>query len=126
MRVGDRLPAVGGPSDSGPSRAFYLVRRYLDVTQRPAVSADGAGSGRLTAPLDGSVTQLFVAAGQQVEKGTLVLVLEAINMEHRVASDVDGTVERVCVAVGDQVKTRQQLAEITPAPSSEAAEEEAA
>jgi geranyl-CoA carboxylase alpha subunit len=85
---------------------------FEDVTYRPATVAGGAGSGMLRAPLDGAVTRLFVAAGEAVSRGQLVLVLEAMKMEHRIVADVDGTVEALHVDAGVQVKTRQLLAEI--------------
>jgi geranyl-CoA carboxylase alpha subunit len=85
---------------------------FDDVTHRPARAAQGAGSGLLRAPLDGAVTKLFVTRGDSVARGQLVLVLEAMKMEHRILSDVDGTVEALHVDAGVQVKTRQLLAEI--------------
>jgi geranyl-CoA carboxylase alpha subunit len=90
------------------------VRRYLDVTHRPAASGEGAGSGRLAAPLDGRVTTIFVELGQHLARGDRVMVLEAMKMEHRIESDVDGEVSALHVRSGEQVKTRQLLAEITP------------
>ena len=88
--------------------------RFINTTHQPAVSADAAGSGRLTAPLDGAVTELAIRVGDVVEKGQLVLVLEAMKMEHRIVADVEGTLASLPVGVGDQVKTRQLLANIEP------------
>ena len=90
------------------------VLRVDDVTHRPARAADGKGSGRITAPLDGAVLQTFVESGAEVTEGDLLLVLEAMKMEHRLLADVDGTMTALHVSTGDQVKTRQLLAEITP------------
>ena len=90
------------------------VHRIDDVTHRPARAADGKGSGRITAPLDGAVLQTFVQCGAEVKEGDLLLVLEAMKMEHRLLADVDGTLATLHVSTGDQVKTRQLLAEITP------------
>jgi geranyl-CoA carboxylase alpha subunit len=86
---------------------------FVNTTYRPAESADAGGSGRLTAPLDGAVTEVAVSVGDVVAKGQLVLVLEAMKMEHRIIADADGKVEALLVGVGQQVKTRQLLAEIT-------------
>ncbi len=90
-------------------------RRYDNTTHVPAVSADAPGSGQLVAALDGAVMKLFVEQGAQVETGQLLLVMEAMKMEHRILADVCGTVSAVHVAQGDQVKTRQLLVEIAPA-----------
>ena len=95
--------------------AIFLPGLALtDVAGRPAGSADG-GSGHITAPLDGAVTAVFATVGDAVSKGQLLLVMEAMKMEHRMTADVDGVLAAMPVAVGDQVKTRQLLVEITPA-----------
>jgi geranyl-CoA carboxylase alpha subunit len=87
---------------------------YRDRTHAPAETAAGAGSGRLLAPLDGAVVGLRREPGARVKAGDVVLLLEAMKMEHRVVADIDGTVATVHVAPGDQVRTRQLLVEITP------------
>jgi geranyl-CoA carboxylase alpha subunit len=92
----------------------HRVHRLVDVTHRPAQAADGKGSGKIAAPLDGSVLKVFVEAGAEVSEGDLLVVLEAMKMEHRLLADVDGTLETLHVSAGDQVKTRQLLAEIRP------------
>jgi geranyl-CoA carboxylase alpha subunit len=92
----------------GP-RCFLPALTVTDITQRPAASADG-GTGTLIAPLDGAVTAVFVQAGEAVTRGQLLLVMEAMKMEHRLVADVDGTVVTLRARVGDQVKTRQLLA----------------
>jgi geranyl-CoA carboxylase alpha subunit len=88
------------------------VRDYHNVTHRAARGADRVGSGRLLAPLDGAVMELFAAAGDLVEPGQLILVIEAMKMEHRVLADVAGTVAAITVGAGDQVRARQLLVEI--------------
>ena len=91
------------------------VRAYTNTTHLPAELGSAEASGRLVAPLDGEVIGVRVAEGDRVDKGQLLLVVEAMKMEHRVFAEVAGTVAAIHVAVGDQVKTRQRLAEITPA-----------
>jgi geranyl-CoA carboxylase alpha subunit len=90
------------------------VRVLEDVTHRPARVQGAAGSGRIVAPLDGSVRRIFVEAGAVVARGETLLVLEAMKMEHPIRADVDGTVSSLSVTEGTQVKTRQLLAEIAP------------
>ncbi|MGH8442697.1 MAG: biotin/lipoyl-containing protein [Nevskiaceae bacterium] len=45
-----------------------------------------------------------------------MVVLEAMKMEFQLATPVDGKVESVSVAAGAQVKGRQLLVQVTPAP----------
>lgn len=60
-------------------------------------------SGQVSAPLPGKIVQVMVAEGANVKKGTALLVLEAMKMEHTIAAPADGVVERVNYGEGDQV-----------------------
>ena len=54
-----------------------------------------------------------MAAGDRVESGQTLVVLEAMKMEHRITASVDGTVETVLVAPGDRVDAHQPLLQLT-------------
>lgn len=47
-----------------------------------------------------------------VSKGQLLLVLEAMKMEHPLKAGIEGVITRVQVNLGDQVKNRQVLVEV--------------
>jgi geranyl-CoA carboxylase alpha subunit len=51
-------------------------------------------------------------AGDSVTKGQLLLVLEAMKMEHPLTAGIDGVIKGVQVIAGDQVRNRQVLLEI--------------
>ena len=68
-----------------------------------------AGGGKLTAPMPGRITQVLTKAGAEVARGTALLVLEAMKMEHTIAAPADGTVETVRYAVGDLVEEGAEL-----------------
>ena len=59
--------------------------------------------GRLTAPMPGRITRVFVDDGDQVERGAALVVLEAMKMEHTIAAPADGRVDKVNFAVGEWV-----------------------
>ena len=59
--------------------------------------------------MPGAVLAAEVAPGDTVNKGDLLVILEAMKMEHRIVAPRDGTVERVHVTVGDQVDNAQLL-----------------
>ncbi len=59
--------------------------------------------GSLLAPMPGTVVRVAVEAGQAVGAGELLVVLEAMKMEHRVTSPAAGTVAEVRVKAGQTV-----------------------
>jgi 3-methylcrotonyl-CoA carboxylase alpha subunit len=67
------------------------------------------GEGRLTAPMPGKVVAVLVETGTVVEKGTPLIVMEAMKMEHTIGAPAAGTVSEVLYAVGDQVADGAQL-----------------
>jgi 3-methylcrotonyl-CoA carboxylase alpha subunit len=73
-----------------------------------AADAEG-GEGRLTAPMPGKVIAVLVEPGTVVEKGTPLIVMEAMKMEHTIGAPAAGTVSEVLYAVGDQVADGAQL-----------------
>jgi geranyl-CoA carboxylase alpha subunit len=62
--------------------------------------------------MDGAIVEVLVEEGATVSKGQLLVVLEAMKMEHPLKASIDGVVRRIGVSRGDQVKNRQLLVEI--------------
>ena len=65
----------------------------------------------LLAPLPGTVTEIFVLPGAQVEMGQPVCVIEAMKMKNTIRADRSGTVASLLVSPGQSVKHRQALVE---------------
>ncbi|MNR58171.1 2-oxoglutarate carboxylase large subunit [compost metagenome] len=65
--------------------------------------------------MDGAIVEVLVAEGERVSKGQLLVVLEAMKMEHPLKAGIDGVIRRVQVSQGDQVKNRQLLVEVEAA-----------
>ena len=68
-----------------------------------------AEGGRLTAPMPGKMVSFAVKAGDRVEKGQPLAVMEAMKMEHTIAAPSDGVVEELMYAPGDQVSEGAEL-----------------
>ena len=83
-----------------------------DVTYQPAKTAGGAGNGQVKAAMDGAIVDVLVRAGDTVEAGQTLVVLEAMKMEHALKAGISGTVTAVSCEVGQQVKSRQLLATV--------------
>ncbi|WP_186250256.1 acetyl/propionyl/methylcrotonyl-CoA carboxylase subunit alpha [Burkholderia gladioli] len=81
------------------------------VWEDPLAHAGDAehGGGRLTAPMPGKVIAVLVEAGQKVEAGAPLIVMEAMKMEHTIGAPSAGVVAEVLYAVGDQVADGAQL-----------------
>lgn len=83
-----------------------------DVTHAPAEAAGTRGEAVLRAPMAGTLVSVAVSAGDVVEKGQVLAVLEAMKMEHPLRAGVSGRVDAVSASEGMQVKARQVLLEI--------------
>jgi acetyl-CoA/propionyl-CoA carboxylase biotin carboxyl carrier protein len=68
-----------------------------------------AHDGDVVSPMPGSVIAVQVAAGDTVAKGTPLVVVEAMKMEHTLLAPLDGTVGDVRVRVGQQVAVDELL-----------------
>ena len=62
--------------------------------------------------MDGAIVEVRVSEGDSVSKGQLLLVLEAMKMEHPLKAGMSGVVKRIQAVAGDQVRNRQILLEI--------------
>jgi 3-methylcrotonyl-CoA carboxylase alpha subunit len=78
-------------------------------------AAHAAASGDVTAPMPGKIVSVAVVAGATVEEHALLIVLEAMKMEHRIEAPVGGTVREVRVKPGELVAGGATLVTIGPA-----------
>ncbi|MDY6875954.1 MAG: biotin/lipoyl-containing protein [Chloroflexota bacterium] len=82
------------------------------VATPPAPAIEAAGAGAILAIMPGKIIRVLVEAGQQVEEGEPVCVLEAMKMENELHARQSGTVQAVHVKPGDDVEKDQVLVEI--------------
>lgn len=75
-----------------------------------AAAAPSAGAGEAQkAPLAGNIFKVLVQAGDQVEEGELIMILEAMKMETEIRAFKSGTIGSVNVKVGDAVAVGDSL-----------------
>jgi len=79
------------------------------------VDAGDSHGGGLTAPMPGKVVALLAQPGQKVEKGTPLLILEAMKMEHTITAPSAGVLQAFCYAAGEQVTDGAALVEFAAA-----------
>ncbi len=83
---------------------------YVELVPRfPAADAVEVEPGACVAPTPGKVTSVRVAVGDVVEKGALLLTLEAMKMEHRVVAPSAGRVVAVRAEPGAAVREGELL-----------------
>ncbi|MBV8369972.1 MAG: 3-methylcrotonyl-CoA carboxylase [Candidatus Eremiobacteraeota bacterium] len=78
-------------------------------------SAHAAASGDVTAPMPGKIVSVEVQPGAVVEQRALLVVLEAMKMEHRIEAPLAGVVNEVRVKPGELVTSGATLVTIGPA-----------
>jgi len=62
-----------------------------------------AAAGSLLSPMPGLVTRILTVVGERVDRGAVLMVIEAMKMEHPIRSPGEGIVEDVRVTAGTQV-----------------------
>ena len=90
----------------GSSLTFFIEGETYRIASRDVASSeaeDAASAGSILTPMPGKIIEVLVSAGDRVERGQPMVVLEAMKMEHTVCADADAMVEEVSVAAGDQV-----------------------
>ena len=87
-----------------------LGASVLHEVERLPEPESAAPTGSLRAPMPGGVVRVLVEAGERVEAGQPLVILEAMKMEHTVHAPHAGVVAEICVHVGRQVETGTVLA----------------
>lgn len=72
-------------------------------------SGSGPATNELTAPLPGTIIEIFVKAGDTIEAGQVILVIEAMKMKNSIRSTRAGKITDVLVYAGQTVAHKQAL-----------------
>ncbi len=147
LEIAERSTNGDGPQRDGTARAYTIrtaiegrrgasaADRSLDPVTVHTVSAtaarswtlrprfelhdlDAVGAGPIS-PLPGTVIAVHVAPGDEVTDGQVLMVVEAMKMEHKITAHGDAVVGEVRFAVGDRVDTGDLLVALEPRSGSE-------
>jgi biotin carboxyl carrier protein len=125
VRVWGCTPTYADLSVDGLRRRYDVTTSevtYVDSTlghsalvedPRFPVPGSALAAGSLVAPMPGTVIRVAVEPGDEVKAGDVLVVLEAMKMEHGIKADADGTVGEVLVTTGQQVDAGAVLAVVT-------------
>ncbi len=100
-------PTGGRTTSSAGSLDWVRPERFVDH------DAEAEGSGPVC-PLPGTVIAVHVEAGQRVDDGQLLMVVEAMKMEHKITAHGDHVVAEVRFGVGERVDAGDLLVELAP------------
>ena len=71
-----------------------------EEAKKPVATGEGQ---KVTAPIQGGVTNVKVKVGDKVKKGDVLLIIEAMKLENEVPSPFDGEVAEILVNKGQNV-----------------------
>lgn len=99
---------------NGNRYPLHLADAYDRLVDRLGLSATpDTGAKDVFAPMPGLVLDILVEEGQEVEKGTPLLILEAMKMENVIKAEGPGTVNPITLKKGDAVEKKQLLISLT-------------
>ncbi|WP_245533137.1 biotin/lipoyl-containing protein [Coprothermobacter platensis] len=91
------------PATSSPTNSQTISRPSEKKSEAPS------GGNIVEAPLPGKILRINVSVGQQVKRGELLLVLEAMKMENEILAPSDGVVDSILVTPNQTVNTHDAL-----------------
>jgi len=113
IRAGQSVVRVRAERDG--NRVLVWCAGDVHEFRRAAGRAAAAGeaSADLLAPMPGRVRRVLLGAGERVRRGDVLLILEAMKMEHAIRAPRDGTVVKIHYVEGNLVEAGAVLAEVT-------------
>ncbi len=82
------------------------------VAQAPKAAAPAGEGEKISAPMPGTILDVKVKVGDQVKKGQVLMILEAMKMENEIMAGADGVVTSVAVSKAASVQTGDMLCTI--------------
>ena len=99
---------VGAASTAPVSLPEPKAAAPVETAAAPKAAAP-AGAAVVKAPMPGTILDVKVSVGQQIKKGDVLVILEAMKMENEIVADQDGTVASVNTTKGASVNSGDVL-----------------
>ncbi|MDF2674831.1 MAG: AccB [Clostridiales bacterium] len=81
-----------------------------EINREAPISKPAEGKNTIKAPMPGAILDVRISKGQNIKKGDVMFILEAMKMENEIMAGEDGTVFEVVVTKGTTVNTDDVLA----------------
>jgi biotin carboxyl carrier protein len=95
---------------SGEREMFTALRNPRQWRRRGGAALEAEGRQQIIAPMPGKIIRVLVKAGDAVETGQGLLVVEAMKMQNEIRSPKSGKVERLQVVEGQAVNAGEVVA----------------
>jgi biotin carboxyl carrier protein len=102
----ERLRSAPQGGDGGEGQE---PKEFKSVGLSKPPSSQSISTSELAAPLPGTVIETFVKAGDHIEAGQVILVIEAMKMKNSIRSTRAGRISEVLVSAGQTVAHKQAL-----------------
>lgn len=122
LRIGSRTYTLDSITIDGKKVEFTINGQWVSVTVRSeqdllldqlgfdnALSAD---ENQLKAPMPGKIVEILYKEGAEIDKGSPVIILEAMKMENELKAPVSGKIKSINIDEGQSVEKNQLLIEI--------------
>lgn len=97
---------------AAPATAAPVQAAAAPAPQSAPATPASVGANTVVAPMPGNINAVKVTAGQQVKKGDVLIILEAMKMENEIYAEKDGKIGQVFVQKGATVETGTPLVEL--------------
>lgn len=113
VRPGGMPRGAFAARDGDVAWVFVAGETWLIAKASARAARSSEEEHALTAPMPGRISAVRVADGQKVEKGDVLVILEAMKMEHAVRAPRAGTVSRLAAEPGKMVGLGAVLLDVT-------------
>ena len=92
------------------NNSFYQTR--ISTRFKNRVQYKPADPRIILSFIPGTIIEIFIIPGQNVKKGDILMILDAMKMQNRLKCNMDGTVKSISVKKGDKVSKGTVLIEL--------------
>lgn len=110
--VSQTAPAAAPAPVAAPAPAAAPVAAPAPAPAPAPVAAAPADGIKVCAPMPGTILAVNKTAGESVNAGDIIVVLEAMKMENEIVAPTSGTLKQVLVQKGENVDTDAVIAVI--------------
>ena len=97
------------PENGSKAEVLIEAKEFQSSELFKPSTDSGMTINQMNAPLPGTIIEVFVKPGEQVESGNVIVVIEAMKMKNRIRSTRSGKISEVLVSAGQTVAHKQVL-----------------